>query len=72
VRPAHRSSGFDRRGVAPRRLIRGPPEQDVAIIVVHAYSSLALLRVFRPAWIVPLAHRRSQRQRKQTHKQSPE
>ena len=52
-------------------LIRGPPEPDVAIMV-HALSFLALLRVFRPIWIMPLALRRSQRQPKQSHKQSPE
>ena len=71
VRPARRSSGSDHEVSRHGRLIRGPPEPDVAIMV-HALSFLALLRAFRPVWMVPPALRRSQRQPKQTHKQSPE
>jgi hypothetical protein len=50
-------------------LIGGPPEPDVAVMV-YALSVLALPWVFRPSCIIPPAHRRSQRQPKQSRNQS--
>src|SRR5829696_2157965 len=53
--------------LSDRRLVGGPPEPYVAVIV-HA---VALLGMFRSVWIVPQAPRHSQRRSKQRRKQSP-